>query len=273
VVTNARQHQSTTAKNSALVAQPNVIKLANNIRQRLTRFDYDAQTDKTFLKWYTRNKFLLEEEGLPLDDKVRARLMLESLESKEYDRLTAKLLPKSPDTLTYAETIMQLTTQFSSTKSKFQRRLETLSIVHAPGADIGEYGEKVRAAIAESELDKLTLKNLECLIFVTGLRSKEDTQLRSIAVKELVETPTVTLPDLITKCQLFYSRKKDEQLIANPAPSIVNMTKSNNKGKSKFNKPKIQEAQTSTGHSSIATNKSTKICNYCNKHGHVETEY
>ncbi|CAI2351704.1 unnamed protein product [Caenorhabditis sp. 36 PRJEB53466] len=109
-----------------------VARIIDSLSARLATFKHVPEEEGTFENWYVRYEKLIDEEGGILE--AKARLILAKLDARGYALFANRLLPKVPDSLTFAELIAKLKETFKSTSSEFRRRYDFLQASYNRGA-------------------------------------------------------------------------------------------------------------------------------------------
>ncbi|KAL3084544.1 hypothetical protein niasHT_032866 [Heterodera trifolii] len=170
--------------------------LFSKINGQIPDFRYDPENDSTFSLWYERYGQFVEKNGQALPDDMKVR----------YEQ---QVLPKKAAELGFQETISNLKSLFSDTKSIFIRRFECFQMSCAPDQDVLEFGASVNAKCERADMT-LSKDEIKCLIFITGL-SDAHHDLRQECLRQLERaksaTPprTVKLEKLLEECRSILS--------------------------------------------------------------------
>ena len=139
----------------------------------------------TFESWYSRYEGLFKEDAKNLDDAAKVRLLLRKLTCAAFERFRAIILPREPKDMKFDDVVTTLTSIFGRTESQFNRRVRCLQITKREGDDYVAYGGQVNRACEEFQLGKITPDEFKCLIFVHGLTSPVDEQIRTRLLSRL----------------------------------------------------------------------------------------
>lgn len=209
---------------------------------------------------------------------------MRKLNPAAHERYTSFILPKKPNVLSFKETVEQLMSLFGSPVSVFHRRYKCLQVTKEDSEDILAYSCRVNRACVDFKLSALSEEQFKCLIFVCGLRSSGDSDMRMRLITRLNESADITLTKVVEDCRSLVSLKRDNVLVENPKQSAVHAVRHNNKT---FLPPKHQSApaggsKQSAGqprspcwscggmHYSSDCNFKEHVCRDCGKKGHKE---
>ncbi|XP_039452532.1 uncharacterized protein K02A2.6-like [Culex pipiens pallens] len=254
--------------------------LASNI----VEFNHDPEQGTTFDTWFSRYSDLFDKDAAKLDDAAKVRLLMRKLNPAAHERYTSFILPKKPNVLSFKETVEQLMSLFGSPVSVFHRRYKCLQVTKEDSEDILAYSCRVNRACVDFKLSALSEEQFKCLIFVCGLRSSGDSDMRMRLITRLNEAADITLTKVVEDCRSLVSLKRDNVLVENPKQSAVHAVRHNNKT---FSPPKHQSApaggsKQSAGqprspcwscggmHYSSDCNFKEHVCRDCGKKGHKE---
>ncbi|XP_058449340.1 uncharacterized protein LOC131429298 [Malaya genurostris] len=171
--------------------------LANNIKE----FRYDPDGNITFAAWYGRYDDLFEQDAARLDDEAKVRLLMRKLGSAEHERYVSYILPKSPKDYKFSDTVEKLKTLFGAAESVISKRYRCLQVTKQPTDDYVTYACRINKTCVEFELSKLSEEQFKCLMFVCGLKSEGDGEIRTRLLAKIEERDDVTLEHLSEDCQ------------------------------------------------------------------------
>lgn len=104
---------------------------------------------------------------------------------------------------------------FGVRESVVSRRYKCLQITKNPSEDHVAYACKVNKSCVEFELSKLSEDQFKCLIYVCGLKSECDVEIRTRLLSKIEEKDDVTLQQLSEECQRLLNLKHDSAMIEN----------------------------------------------------------
>ncbi|XP_037959190.1 uncharacterized protein K02A2.6-like [Teleopsis dalmanni] len=215
------EHSSSTSKPT----EPEFIieALASNI----TEFCHDTENNITFDTWYMRYEDLFLIDAAKLDDAAKTRLLLRKLNTIVHNKYINYILPNHSRDFTFKDTVEKLKKLFGNQISLFNTRFNCLQITKQPTQDFVTYASMVNKQCELFKLNDLTTDQFKCLIFIMGLKSPSEFELRTKMFNKLEnESTKVTLETLSTECQKILNLKVDTMLIESNAQ--VNRLRVNN---------------------------------------------
>ncbi|XP_038116710.1 uncharacterized protein K02A2.6-like [Culex quinquefasciatus] len=192
--------------------------LAGNIKD----FRYDADNSVTFAAWYSRYDDLFAQDAARLQDDAKVRLLLRKLGLPEHERYVSFILPAVPKDFSFADTVDTLKSLFGAKESVVSRRYRCLQISKQPTEDHVSYACRVNKLCVEFDLGKLTQDEFKCLVYVCGLKSGSDAEIRTRLLSKIEENTNVTLQQLSDECQRLLNLQHDNAMIETPSTSDVN---------------------------------------------------
>ncbi|XP_055632818.1 uncharacterized protein K02A2.6-like [Toxorhynchites rutilus septentrionalis] len=186
--------------------------LAGNIRE----FQYDPENHITFAAWYARYEDLFAKDAERLDDEAKVRLLLRRLGTNEHYRYVSYILPNALKDFTFIDTVKKLKGLFGMKESTVKKRYCTLTVTKAPTEDYVTFACRVNKMCVEFELAKLTEEHFKCLMFVCGLKSECDAEVRTRLLTKIEDNNDVTLEALMEECQRLINLKSDTAMIESP---------------------------------------------------------
>ena len=194
--------------------------------------------------------------------------------TKENQRFVKFILPKGPSDLTFTDTIAILTDIFREQQSLFHIRDNCFKIAKNQSDDYVSYAGRVNHECERFHLLTLTEDQFKCLIFIAGLYSPDDSEIRSRLLVKLETDEKVTIQDLTAECNRLLKLRKDTMLVQQQPslfslPSQVSHIHSN---KSKGSNKIPLSTCWSCGewrYAQFCPFKKYK-CQVCHKHGHKE---
>ncbi|XP_053686447.1 uncharacterized protein K02A2.6-like [Sabethes cyaneus] len=193
--------------------------LANNIKE----FHYCPEENITFTAWYARYDDLFEKDAARLDDERQSK---------------------------------KLKSLFGAGESVISKRYRCLQIAKQPSEDFVTYACRLNKTCVEFELSKLTEEQFKCLMFVCGLKSEEDSEVRTRLLSKIEEHNDVTLEHLSEDCQRLMCLKRDTAMIESTPTSIVQYIGRKQQFSNRPSKPSVNSG-------SSAENIQATPCWYC----------
>ncbi|XP_055590815.1 uncharacterized protein LOC129742896 [Uranotaenia lowii] len=185
----------------------------DSLSNNLTEFVYDPEQGSTFDSWYARYADLFDKDAEKLDDAAKVRLLMRKLNPQAHERFTSFILPKLSKELSFSETIGKLKTIFGSPVSAFHRRYLCLQTTKDDSDNLVSYSCKVNKACVDFKLKDMSEEQFKCLIFVSGLKSARDSDIRMRLITKLNETKDVSLEQVVEDCKNLLNLKKDNSLV------------------------------------------------------------
>ncbi|XP_062557959.1 uncharacterized protein K02A2.6-like [Armigeres subalbatus] len=202
--------------------------LANNIKE----FLYEPESSITFAAWYARYDDLFEKDTARLDDEAKVRLLMRKLGAVEHERYVSFILPKVPKVYTFDETVQKLKTLSGAIESVVSKRYRCFQTAKQSNEDFISFACRINKNCVEFELSKMSEEQFKCLMFVCGLKSEGDGEVRTRLLSKIEERADVTLEQLSEDCQRLLCLKHDTAMIEAPQSAAVQFLKK----KKKFNK-------------------------------------
>ena len=115
--------------------------------------------------------------------------------------------------LEFSETVKLLSELFGPNTSLFHKRWKCLNIFKDDQQDYLTFAVTVNKHCNDFKLADLTADDFKCFIFMQGLVSSEDTEIRHCVLTELENVQGLTLKKLAEDCQRVVSVKSDSKTI------------------------------------------------------------
>ncbi|XP_062707936.1 uncharacterized protein K02A2.6-like [Aedes albopictus] len=179
--------------------------LASNIREIV----YDPDNGLVFDRWYRKYEDLFLKDGAKLDDAAKVRLLLRSLSVLVHDKYVNFMLPSYPRDYTFDETVKKLKEFFGVRISLFSKRYLCFQLTKNDTDDFLTYAGTVNRCCEDFDLNNITADQFKSLIFICGLRSSKDADIRTRLLSKLEGSVEgeYTLESLITECQRLQDLK------------------------------------------------------------------
>lgn len=113
--------------------------------------------------------------------------------------------------MTFKEAVKLLTELFSLHTSLFYKRWKCLNLTKKDSEDYITFASIVNKHCDDFKLSELSPDNFKCLIFVQGLVSTKDAEIRRRILTKLESEPELTLQKLAEDCQRCIRVKKDSK--------------------------------------------------------------
>uniref|UniRef100_A0A5S6QND2 RNA-directed DNA polymerase n=1 Tax=Trichuris muris TaxID=70415 RepID=A0A5S6QND2_TRIMR len=194
--------------------QPSMDNLANNISE----FCYDPDNGSTFDAWFTRYEDIFTIECGQMEDAAKVRLVLRKLNISAHQKYINFILPKKPNDIGFAETVKRLKDMFGRQRSLFSTRYQCLKLAKRDCDDFITYAGMVNRECDQFQLNALTEDQFKCLVFVSGLQSATDSEIRLRLLSKMETDADVTIQALIEECRRITSLNQDAILVAGASP-------------------------------------------------------
>lgn len=263
------QKTATTSSNEAVM---------DTLAKCINEFRYDPDSNQTFQMWYARYKDLFEIDAEQLDGAAKVRLLLRKLNIISHDKYIDYILPKQPKEFTFEETLTTLEKMFGRQQSIFNTRYTCLQTSKKDTDDFVSYAAIVNRQCENFELSKLTADQFKCLVFVTGIQSPRDSEIRSKLLTLLNAEPKaspVNLDNLISEVYRIINLRKDTSLIeckGNQSTSFsqVQSIQAHNQKTNKYKQAGQSNINKSKNHSHSSTDVPRTPCWNCGEMHYVK---
>ncbi|XP_062702811.1 uncharacterized protein K02A2.6-like [Aedes albopictus] len=190
--------------------------LIESLSSAINEFNYDPEAGITFEAWFAKYEDLFEEDARALDGPAKVRLLLRNLSTVAHKKYVSYILPKKPKEVTFDETIKTLKSIFGRQTSLFNQRYQCLQLKKDPTDDYFTYAGVVNEKCEEFKLSEINADQFKCLMFVSGLNSSKDSDVRTTLLSRIESsnpaTP-MTLRSLAEECQRLLNLKRDTAMI------------------------------------------------------------
>ncbi|XP_065085346.1 uncharacterized protein K02A2.6-like [Ochlerotatus camptorhynchus] len=142
----------------------------------------------------------------------------------EHERYCSFILPKTSKDFTFEETVGKLKGLFGAAESIISKRYRCLQVAKGPTEDFVTYTCRINKTCVEFELGNLSEEQFKALIFVCGLKSESDAEIRTRLLARIEEKTDITLEQLSSECQRLLNLRHDTAMIEG-SRSVVNAIK------------------------------------------------
>uniref|UniRef100_A0A5S6QZU4 Retrotransposon gag domain-containing protein n=1 Tax=Trichuris muris TaxID=70415 RepID=A0A5S6QZU4_TRIMR len=132
-------------------------------------------------------------------------------------RRMSRILPKKTSDFMFTETIKSLKDMFNRQRSLFSIRYQCLKLSKRESDDFITYASVVNRECDKFQLNALTEDQFRCLVFVSGLHSPGDSEIRLRLLNKMETDPNVTIQALTEECRRIASLKQDAILVEGAA--------------------------------------------------------
>lgn len=217
----------------------------HHLSNQITEFCYDPDENIYFETWFARFEDVFKEDAKTLDDNARVRMLLHRLHTANHEKYLSLILPKNPREFSFDDTVKKLKEIFGPQKSLFNMRYECLQQQKKGTEDFVSYAGRINRHCESFNLTDISADQFKCLIFISGLRSPNDADIRTRLLSKIDKENTMTLEKLITECHQLISLKKDTHMIENhntrqqhPVVNAIGQSTSKSFHNQNFHKPK-----------------------------------
>ncbi|XP_055589226.1 uncharacterized protein K02A2.6-like [Uranotaenia lowii] len=253
--------------------------IVESLSSTIREFHYDPAGGLTFDRWFSKYEDLFREDGRALDNAAKIRLLLRSLSVEVHERFLNYLLPRHPREFTFDQVVEKLNAIFRQPKSLFSQRYECLQAQKNEADDYITYAGTINRHCENFDLARLIVDQFKALIFVKGLQSPKDSEIRARLLSKLESegAAAINLNMLVEECQRIANLKHDTALVEahHNEPSTVQAVQ-------RF-KPKVHQSDTTETplprspcwqcgamHYVKDCTYTTHVCKQCNQQGHKD---
>lgn len=215
-----QQQQVLQQASLARQAPPNPEAILDSLASNIKEFRFDADAGVTFDAWFSRYDDLFEQDAARLNDAAKVRLLLRKLGIPEHERYISSILPREPKHFGFADTVAKLKALFSIKESVVSRRYKCLQVSKSPTEDHVGYACRVNKLCVGFDIGKLTEDQFKCLVYVCGLKSEADVELRTRLLTRIEENVNVSLEQLSEEAQRLLNLKHDSAMIEGPTTTV-----------------------------------------------------
>ncbi|CAH8601572.1 unnamed protein product [Schistosoma rodhaini] len=249
----------------------------------IPEFIFDADSGHTFEAWFGRIEDIFRVEFAAMEDTKKVRLLLQKLGPNEHQKYKNHILPKHPREISFDETVNILNKMFSEQMSLFRIRYNCLQLTREADEDYTTYAGRVNLQAERFKLNVLTSDQFKCLLFISGLNSPSDADVRMKLLSRMEHDEEMTLQTITGECQRLINLKQDSAMLetksAAPSTHSVHAVKTSQRQKSaksykhhtKIPKPSTKCWYCGAWHFSRFCRFRNHTCTVCNKLGHKES--
>lgn len=245
---------------------------AEALAPQLTEFTYDPEFDSTFENWYRRYEEFFKQDAANLDEPTKVRLLLRKLETSAHNRYINFILPKLSSDFNFIETVQKLKQLFGKHESLLKTRFNCFKVSKKDEMNFLDYTGTVNKACESFELNKMSIDQFKCLIFVTGLTSPKDLDIRTKLLSKLeTEHDTINLEKLSDEYGRLTNLKRDTMLIQNQSilvNQVLKMKKTSSDSESNSQEENTVCESCGTTHDLGCCPAGKSRCSFCNNIGH-----
>lgn len=206
--------------------------IIESLATNISEFVFDPENNLTFETWYARYEDLFTIDAVKLDDAAKVRLLLRKLSTHVHSKYINYILPKHPRDYQFEKTVKKLTELSGLRKSQFHIRYNCFQIAKDDQTDFITFAGIVNKQCENFKLADLKLDQFKCLIFVMGMKSSTDFEIRTKLLNKLDDPKNgITLDGLVTECQRLINLKSDTALIQKQTATQINQLQSQSNGK------------------------------------------
>ena len=133
----------------------------------------------TFPAYFRRFETIFEKKCEGWTDKQKVSLLLQKLGTHENNKYTNFVLPRRTGDISFKETVDILSNIFGERVSLFHTCFSCLNMVKREDEDFVAYAGSVNRMCECFMLHDLSIDRFKCLVFVQGLTSSKDKNIRS----------------------------------------------------------------------------------------------
>lgn len=187
--------------------------LKETVGASIQEFRYDPDNGITFLSWYNRYEDIFLVDGSELSEAARVRLLMQKLGPVEHTQYCNYVLPKHPRDFKLTDTVANLSAIFGERTSLFNIRYNCLKLHRLPEEDIVTYAGRVNKECERFQIQKLTPDQFKSLVFVGGLTSTADAEMRTRLLAKLDTLSQPSVQELTAEYLRLVNLKKDSQMV------------------------------------------------------------
>ncbi|KAA3675726.1 uncharacterized protein DEA37_0006214 [Paragonimus westermani] len=187
--------------------------LKETVGASIQEFRYDPDNGITFMTWYNRYEDIFLVDGSELSDAAQVRLLVQKLGTAEHTQYCNYVLPKHPRDFKLKDTVANLSIIFGERTSLFNIRYNCLKLNRLSEEDIVTYAGRVNKECERFQIQKLTSDQFKSLVFVAGLTSQADADIRTRLLGKLDTMIEPSVQELTAEYLRLVNLKKDSQMV------------------------------------------------------------
>lgn len=140
---------------------------------------------------------MFQNKAQNLTDEAKVRLLLRKIDTNAHSKYFNVILLKKTSDFTFDETVTQLMKLFSRHQSLFNIRFKCLQTQKTDNMDLLLHRGSVNKACEDFQSAKLSSDQFKCLIFIMGMKSRSDLDVRTKLLSKLsTDHEKMSLDDL-----------------------------------------------------------------------------
>ncbi|KAA3677759.1 uncharacterized protein DEA37_0005046 [Paragonimus westermani] len=209
-VTHLLCRDTINAFHETATSKPN---LKETLATSIHEFNYDPDNGVTFSSWYQRYEDIFLVDAAALDEFARVRLLMQKLGAAEHAQHCNYILPQKSRDFILKDTVSKLCSIFGERTSAFNIRYNCLKISRHATKDIVTYAGRVNRECERFQLKQISDSQFKALIFVAGLTSSEDADIRTCLLAKLDSCTDFSVQDLTAEYLRLVNLKHDSQML------------------------------------------------------------
>lgn len=199
------------------------------ISSQIKEFIYDPEENLHFQSWFKRYEGLFMDDAKQLDDQSKVRLILRKIDTSCHEKYINIILPKKISDFSFDETVKKLSDIFGPSKTIFHRRFECIQVTKEENEDYISYAGRINRHCESFDINKITSDEFKCLIFVCGLKSPAEAEIRTRLLSTISSDKErkLTIDDLLLNCQNLQNLKQDTRMIEKGTNHVHAVTNNN----------------------------------------------
>ncbi|XP_062553858.1 uncharacterized protein K02A2.6-like [Armigeres subalbatus] len=190
--------------------------IIESLSSGITEFMYDPENGVTFAAWFSRYEDLFHEDAKNLDEAAKVRLLLRNIGTVAHQKYISYFLPKKPNDQNFDQTVSILKTIFGRQILVFNARYQCLQLSKNSSDDFYTYAGIVNQKCEEFKLNEVTPDQFKCLMYVCGLKSHRDADIRTTLLSRIESNKPdddMTVHRLVDECQRLINLKRDTAMV------------------------------------------------------------